>query len=223
VAYNDDRLEALVGELERRFDAGELLLIVTSDHGEEFFEHGGVLHGHTLYDEMLHIPLVFWWPTVLEHRRVNALTGTLDVHATLMKLVDGRLPFSSEGGESLWGMMLGSGAEGRRLRFAFATGGRRVHMARSDAWKLILAPNQRLEWGMGHGRGESGDAEYAFSLLDDPQEGHNLAGSSALELAWLRSRLLAWVATWNARQKEIVRTEVDQDTQRRLEALGYTE
>ena len=34
---------------------------VTSDHGEELFDHNGVLHGYTLYDELLHVPLVMWW------------------------------------------------------------------------------------------------------------------------------------------------------------------
>ena len=41
---------------------------LTSDHGEELFEHGGVLHGYTLYEEMLRIPLVLWGPGRLAAR-----------------------------------------------------------------------------------------------------------------------------------------------------------
>ena len=174
---------------------------------------------------MLHIPLIVWWPSVIEAHRVDALTDTLDLHATLLALVDEGAPRWSEGGEALWPLILGSTVDNRerRLRFAFATGGQRIHMARSEDWKLILAPNRRLQWGMGHGRGRSGDAEYAFRLVDDPAEQNNLAGSDDLEVAWLRSRLLAWVATWSARQPEIVRAQVDEETRRRLEALGYSE
>ena len=34
------------------------IVVLTSDHGEEFLDHGGLEHGHTLYDEMLHVPLI---------------------------------------------------------------------------------------------------------------------------------------------------------------------
>lgn len=62
VAYNDAHLGSLLEIINSRYSAGEALVIVTSDHGDELFDHGGVLHGYTLYEEQLHIPLVFWWP-----------------------------------------------------------------------------------------------------------------------------------------------------------------
>ena len=45
LAYNDSSLEGFFAELRRRYPAGEILFIVTSDHGEELFDHGGILHG----------------------------------------------------------------------------------------------------------------------------------------------------------------------------------
>ena len=44
---------------------GNSLIVFTSDHGEEFWEHGGFEHGHTLYNEVLRVPLIIKPPTEL--------------------------------------------------------------------------------------------------------------------------------------------------------------
>jgi arylsulfatase A-like enzyme len=224
LAYNDAELCGLVKELERRFP-GEVMLIVTSDHGEELFDHDGVLHGYTLYDEMLHVPLVVWWPEQVAPRVINEPTDTLDLHTTLRNLV-APSPLGPEDGDSLWGAMLqSSDTTGEpRLQFATAPGLRSAAMARSDSWKLIRVPGPRLEWGMGRGRGRTHEAEYLFHLESDPGERSNLAGLSSIEADWLWSRLQGWQETWRARQpKETDDTELDETTRRQLEALGYVE
>lgn len=58
VLYTDAVIGRFVGELRDRGLLENSWLIVTSDHGEEFWEHGNLLHGHSLYDEQLRIPLV---------------------------------------------------------------------------------------------------------------------------------------------------------------------
>jgi len=224
LAYNDAELCGLVEELERRF-AEEVMLVVTSDHGEELFDHGGVLHGHTLYDEMLHVPMVVRWPGQVAPRVIDEPTDTLDLHATLRRLV-APLSHEPEDGESLWGAMeRSSAATGEpSLHFATAPGLRNAAMARSDRWKLILVPRPRLEWGMGRGRGRTHDAEYLFHLGSDSGEHTNLAGLSSIEADWLWSRLQAWQAAWQARQpQETDPAELDEATRRQLEALGYVE
>jgi hypothetical protein len=97
-------------------------------------------------------------------------------------------------------------------------------MARSDHWKLILAPWPRLDWGMGRGRGRSHEAEYLFHIESDPGEKLNRSGSQAVEADWLWSRLQAWRAEWRSRRpRDADRREVDDETKRQLEALGYVE
>ena len=64
--------------------AEETLVAVTSDHGEELFEHGGVLHGYTLYEEMLRIPAVLWAPGRVAPEAVFAPTSTLDLRRALL-------------------------------------------------------------------------------------------------------------------------------------------
>jgi len=224
LAFNDERLGQLLVQLETRFSKGELLLVLTSDHGEELFDHGGVLHGFTLYDEMVRIPLIVWWPSELAPRTVRTSSDTLDVHATLRAMVSRDQP-TSTGGRSLWPAMYGadSGSLEPEVRFAFAAGERRLYMARTERWKLILAPGRGLDWGMGRGRGRTFDAEYLFDLRQDPGELMNEAGSTEIEVGWLRSRLRAWVDGWHRRHPEAVDPVVDDTTRRQLKALGYTE
>jgi arylsulfatase A-like enzyme len=225
LAYNDAELCGLVEELESRHP-GEVMLVVTSDHGEELFDHDGVLHGYTLYDEMLHVPLVVWWPGEVPSMVIDEQTDTLDLHATLRSLVALPPPRGDEDGRPLWREISGSGGSvgERRLHFATAPGLRWAAMARSDRWKLILVPQPRLEWGMGRGRGRTHEAEYLFHLESDPGEQNNLAGLSSLEADWLWSRLQAWQATWRERQPQPTdHTELDEATKRQLEALGYVD
>ena len=224
LAYNDAELCGFVDELRRRYPA-DVMLVVTSDHGEELFDHGGVLHGLTLYDELLHVPLVVWWPGRIPHRVIEEPTDTLDLHTTLRSLV-APSPQRPEDGDDLWGVLLQStdlaGEPG--LHFATAPGLRWAAMARSGRWKLIQVPRPRLEWGMGRGRGRTHEAEYLFHLESDPGEQNNLAGISSLEADWLWSRLQAWQANWRARQPQRTdETELDEATKRQLEALGYVE
>ena len=108
LAYNDGLLAELMAELERRVPASEILLVLTSDHGEELFDHGGVLHGYTLFDEMLRIPLALRWPGHISPARYDFGTDPIDLHATLRALVSGdRAPH----GRSLWPELLSGAAD----------------------------------------------------------------------------------------------------------------
>ena len=60
--YADDELATLLQAIERDFP--NTLFCITSDHGEEFWEHGSTGHGHTLYEELLHVPLAIGGPGI---------------------------------------------------------------------------------------------------------------------------------------------------------------
>ena len=65
----DRVLGLLETELERLNMSASTTVIFTSDHGEEFGEHGGFFHGTTLYEEQIHVPLLFYHPAFRpEHR-----------------------------------------------------------------------------------------------------------------------------------------------------------
>ena len=80
------KLRHLLDELGRWDDT---ILIVLSDHGEEFWEHGSVLHSHTLYQELLWVPLVIRLPDDrFGGRRIARPVRLLDVAPTLLDLLD---------------------------------------------------------------------------------------------------------------------------------------
>ncbi len=222
VAYNDDQIGIFLDRLRSRYRARDILLVVTADHGEELSDHGGVFHGHTLYDEALHIPLIVLWKGVVRPRRVDHLTDTVDLHDTLAALA---APHRGTATRSLWPELLGRGTTpppAERIIFAAAPGLRHGYMARSSRWKLILAHRRGLDFGMGRGSGRTHDPEYVFDLEQDPAERHNVAGTTAPEVAWLRASLGTWVRTRRDRD-EAAPVHLDVTTRRRLEALGYRE
>jgi arylsulfatase A-like enzyme len=217
-AFNDSELAAFLAGLARWAPPEETLVVFTSDHGEELFEHGGVLHGYTLYEEMMGIPLLLWAPGRLRPGVVEEPTDTLDLHATLLDLCGLPIPKGSEG------RPLGAARRGDReyVHLAAASsvvGG--IYSARWGKWKVVWAPRFGPHWGMGDGLGRSRDPEYLFDLEADPRERVNLAGEGGLEAAWLRSRLLAWVQRNRGLSSKPPDRPLDPETERKLRALGY--
>ena len=223
--YNDSEIGALMAELERRYPPGRVLLIVTSDHGEEFFDHGGVLHGHTLYDELLRVPLIFHWPGRLTSAVVDVASDTVDLHETIRALVGAPRSSAGTGGRSLWPAVLGGNAEPLEPKLRFAAvptlpGG--MMMVRSETHKMVFAPRKDGGPGMGLGLGRSHDPEYLFDLRSDPGETRNLIGTGLAEESWLRARLVEWIEH-TSRQAEFESVELDRETREHLEALGYVD
>jgi arylsulfatase A-like enzyme len=81
-------LGVLFRELERRGLLDNTLVVVTSDHGDEFAEHGMVEHGNSLYRPSLHVPLLIRFPGhVPEGRRVKPAASLRNLAATLLGLL----------------------------------------------------------------------------------------------------------------------------------------
>jgi arylsulfatase A-like enzyme len=88
IAYVDDHIGQLLAELQRRGLGNNTAVVITSDHGESFGEHGLYLHGNSLYREEIHVPLIFWAPTQIPAGRRLALPVTnAAIPATVMDLV----------------------------------------------------------------------------------------------------------------------------------------
>ncbi|MGH7502341.1 MAG: sulfatase-like hydrolase/transferase [Longimicrobiales bacterium] len=84
IAYLDDRLGLLLDSLQARGVLDNTLVIVTSDHGEEFGEHGMFEHGGNLYFEQIHVPLVLSLPGHLpEGLVIEAPVSTRELAATI--------------------------------------------------------------------------------------------------------------------------------------------
>ncbi|MCI0378262.1 MAG: sulfatase, partial [Gemmataceae bacterium] len=99
IAYLDDQLNRLLEELDRRGILKDTLVIITSDHGEHFGEHGRFIHGNSLHRQLLHVPLVMLFPgRIPEGTAVKQFVTLRDLPATittLLKTKDGSFPGST--------------------------------------------------------------------------------------------------------------------------------
>ena len=100
VAFVDEQVGRLLQSLEGRGVLEHSLVVLTSDHGEELFEHGSVEHGHDMWQEMLHVPLLFWGPDVLPGREPGTVS-LVDVAPTILEWL-GVAAFPDADGISLW-------------------------------------------------------------------------------------------------------------------------
>ncbi|MCD6588287.1 MAG: sulfatase [Candidatus Fermentibacteraceae bacterium] len=84
IKWVDDNLGRLFGWLRENHLEGETLVVIMADHGEEFLEHGWVLHGSTLYQEVLRVPLIMSGPGVEKNVIDSTFVGQFDVLPTLL-------------------------------------------------------------------------------------------------------------------------------------------
>jgi arylsulfatase A-like enzyme len=86
LAANDHEIGLLLDALKRLRLYDRTVVAVTADHGEEFGEHGFTRHGHTLYQGLLHVPLIVKFPrSQYRGRRSSAVVSTLDLAPTLLE------------------------------------------------------------------------------------------------------------------------------------------
>jgi len=96
IAYVDSQLGRLQSELSERNLLTNSLIILTSDHGEEFYDHGGFEHGHALWQELIRVPLIIWGPTIGPGRELTAVSLT-DVMPTVLDWVGTDIPLGLDG------------------------------------------------------------------------------------------------------------------------------
>ena len=106
IAKLDAELERLLGELDRRGELDNTIVVLTSDHGELFGEHDLTGHANALYLPLLRVPLVMWCRTCLpRERRIVAPVSLTDIAATVSSLtgLTPALPFPGHSLAKLWG------------------------------------------------------------------------------------------------------------------------
>ncbi len=83
LAYTDGQLGKLFALFEQEGVLDTSIIVITSDHGEEFWEHGAWRHGQSLYDELLHVPLIVWLPPELRRELAPAFPARSGVQAVI--------------------------------------------------------------------------------------------------------------------------------------------
>jgi len=113
IAYTDEQIGRLLQSLDQEGVAANSVVVVVSDHGEEFKEHGSLGHGRDLYDEVIRVPLIVAdLRKPLQERRVKEEVRSIDVFPTLCALA-GVPPPRGVQGVSLIPFLSGEGGESR--------------------------------------------------------------------------------------------------------------
>lgn len=101
IRHTDTWVGKLLASLEPGVER-ETFIVLTSDHGEELYEHGGLKHGQTLYEEQIHIPmLVRWDGRVAPGRHLQGEVTLIDLFPTLLELAGAELDPASDGASIL--------------------------------------------------------------------------------------------------------------------------
>jgi arylsulfatase A-like enzyme len=190
----------------------ESVIVLLSDHGEEFNEHGGFNHGRTLYDELLRVPLIVKLPQARRAgARVAAPVSLVDVAPTIARLAGvAAVPRQPFDGVSLLGA---GGGRQRPILAETRADGVDLEAVRLGAWKCIANHAGIDQFG------RPAPAVQAFDLAADPRERRPLPPSAA-RLARCRA-LLHDALSSAGTAATAARPQLPPDERARLHALGY--
>jgi arylsulfatase A-like enzyme len=211
--------------------AGDTLVVLTADHGDEFGEHGKLGHGETLFNGVLHVPLAFYWPGHTVRGSYDLPAQSVDIVPTVLDVV-GIKPPPIPDGVSRRGLILGQtrtqptqpafaelkaipfvgqrAAQGGCVQFGLPAD---CHVDRravqTERFKLISSkfpPYENL-----------------YDLQNDPHEAHDVAAQYPQEMERLRNMLVAYESgePVAAAPAASAAPAIDAATRERLRALGY--
>jgi len=207
VAYVDSQVGALFEMLKRNGLYENALIVLVSDHGEEFQEDGYFLHMKPrLNDRLIHVPLIVKLPESEKRRpvSVDGMAGLIDVMPTVLEFYGLSAEHEMQG-ESFLGALRGGDFKGKDFVYALSD---EYGSVRSERWKYWLP--------------DTGDPSSAklYDLREDPEELRDVAAENIGEARSMRERLEAkyeeagrWFASEGVR--------VPAEELERLKSLGY--
>ena len=134
VSYHDKHLGLFIERLKRMGLYEKTLIVVTADHGEEFYDHQSYGHGHSLYQELIRVPWILRYPGAAP-RRVSETVSTVDIAPTVLASVGVSVPAMMEGSDRTR-QIFGSGAPALSAAVSDFLDDRRS--IRAGRWKLVL-------------------------------------------------------------------------------------
>jgi choline-sulfatase len=211
IAFTDRAVGSLLAGLASLGMAERTVVVLFADHGEEFRDHGGIAHGHSLHRELLHIPLIVRAPG-LAPRRVSAAVRQVDVMPTVLELLGLPIP------EHLEGTSLVPAMRGEPLPDLPVLGElRQSPLHRSDSlqrggWKLLVDhARQRVT---------------LYDLTRDPGEHQDVAASHPERVREMREELEALKTSAQRKAgsyRKPERLTLPDDERESLRQLGYVE
>jgi len=186
----DDSVKEFFDILQELDLLNDSVVIITSDHGDEFGEHGGLSHDGKMYSELVDVPLIVFDPTLSEGKVCDKVVSTLDIPPTVMKIFGLDSPNKFQGRsllliedypiQGVYGESIDKYGEREK------GDEKPVYFYREDDLKIIYH--------------EANDAWEMYDLKNDPGEKNNIvnASSAAEEL---KKKLKPRMGRWEAQQK----------------------
>ena len=221
IRYTDRHLGRLLDSLKGLEVFEQTITVVTSDHGDEFFEHGQKGHRNALYDESLLVPLIFRYPArVAAGRVIGPQVRLMDLPVTLLSLAGVEIPENfgtprpkvqyAERDLAVWMRPGDSAAKSWNELYAFSELERLQASIRTHRYKLIqnlLLPDQ-VE---------------LYDLVQDPGERKNLVEENPDLAAHLEQQLQSWRVNFESSGDLALQHQLSENQIRRLKFLGYLE
>lgn len=168
----DEIFSKFVKEYEELGLMNKTVFVLTSDHGEELYEHGQIDHGHSLYDELIKVPLIITLPYSALGKKIDSQISSIDIAPTILDLVNilntGQAKKQFQG-TSLISLLNGQKAERNAFSetdYRYAVFLRTVRTV--DRWKLIKDVEKKLD--------------FLFNLNSDKEEKNNLSPKEKIKL-----------------------------------------
>lgn len=230
IRANDDEIAKLVDALREKGRLDDTIVVITADHGEEFMEHGGTSHAFMLWNELLHVPLIFVAPGLLpEGLVVKDPVQSLDLYPTLLELLGVPAPEGLQG-RSFAPLLRGEPGDGRPI-FAEnheTPGSEQFFLAQGITLSVIEGP-WKFILNVKSPQGREQPRRQLFRLDVDFAEKVDRAAEQPEVADRLEAMVLAW---WTANRARNEKVEVgsltvdelhdaDPETLDRLRKLGY--
>lgn len=187
----------------------ETIILITADHGEEFKDHGLYSHHGTLYDELIHVPLLISGPGIPGDEKIDQVVSLLDLAPTILEIAD--TESVEMVGESLIPLMKNrrSPSSAAISEVYFDNSGPHRAAVRTAKWKLIISR-------------ENKDCEL-YNLIKDPQEQKDVSSANPSIVDSLTKRIYCALPNLgNGSQTHKADHQVsDDEVRERLEDLGY--
>ena len=214
VRYVDKNIGKLVDTLKRLNLYDRSLIIFTSDHGEEFWEHDGFEHGHTLYQELLSVPLIMKLPLSASKRQIGTVVSTNSIMPTILDLCGINYESDYLSVDSL-SPLLGPSPKVFKMKPIISTG----LLYYEDRESVIFD-------GLKYIRYFITNHEELYDLERDPEERISIAHSSPEKVEKARDILRESKKTAKKlRERHRLRTEkqirFNEETRQELKSLGY--
>lgn len=204
----DDGLARLFGFLEKKELLERSLVIITSDHGEEFLEHGDVLHGRTQFQELIQVPLIISNPELAKARRIRQIASLVDVMPTILAMLNIAIPAGLDGFDlsSFWR----ADTHKPPQRFIFAEADH--NNAANDIKLAVRHPRYKLHYD------RLAKQMRLYDLLQDPYEKFDVASEHSYLVDTMFRRLKDFMSIKNVGQMLPPLSTQQLD---KLRSLGY--